>query len=92
MKKLLIGIIALVIASFTLVGCTDDTPNMSQEDLRKLDLLESYQQFDDYIIIGEDTTEEIYSALADKYGEDVAEDIFSIIYSNGYKLGMSVDY
>ena len=92
MRNVVMGVI---IVSFMLALCSCGDDGMSYEEYEKFSSMEEelnqYHALDDYKILTEDDEAGAYKEISDKYGEDIAEDVFDIIYSNTHQLYQNIN-
>lgn len=86
---IIIAICAVIWGYVTWTGSTGEQPP-TEQDIKMSQMeesLEYYSNFDDCPVITEDSEGEIWSAVNDRYGESVADDVIDIIRSNTNNLG-----
>lgn len=92
MKKVFI-IAMLSVLALCFCSCDDNT--MSHEEYEKYSSIEEelsqYHHLDEYHILTEDGQEDFYKALEEQYGEDIAENVIDMFYTNTHELGGYID-
>lgn len=92
MKKI-IALFMFVVMAVCFCSCGDD--GMSQEEYEKFssmkEELDQYHALDEYNILTEDEQADFYSSVAERYGEDVAEEVVDMFYDNTNKLYTHID-
>lgn len=92
MKKT-IALFLFIVMAFCFSACGDE--EMSYDEYVQFsnmeEELDQYHSFNDYNIIIEDDQTDFYNAVAEKYGEDIAEDVVDMLYTNSHPLGDHID-
>lgn len=92
MKKI-VALLMFAVLALCLCSCGEDGMSYEEnEQFMKLeDELEQYHALDDYNILTDEDRADYYSAVAEKYGEDVAEDVVDMFFTNSHPLGSHID-
>lgn len=87
MKKIVVALCMIIGLMISLCACGG---GMSHDDYEKYSQMEEdleiYKSMDEYHILTEDAQADIYGAIAEQYGEDVADNIMDIIFENSHEL------